>query len=327
MSRNVPLIRLAAYLLVAFVGCNVAAAADPGYPTRPVRLIVAFPPGGGVDLAARMLAPKLTTATGQTWIVDNRAGAGGNVGAEIVVRSQPDGYTVINVLNTQLTANPSLYRMSFNVEKELQPVTVIAVVEHWVVINPGIPAKTFAEFIAYVKQKPGALNYGSAGIGSSNHLAGALLVKRTGIQMSHVAYKGAGPSITALLSGETQMLTVAPAGVIGHIQAGKLRALATMSLKHSKLLPDLPMVAELGYPGFEAGAWYALLVPTGTPDRIVERIRTETLKAIDDPEVQTSFQHAGFEPATSTPAELAARIKAESAMYSALIKDAGIRAE
>jgi tripartite-type tricarboxylate transporter receptor subunit TctC len=304
-----------------------AFAADAPYPTRPVRLVVPFAPGGGVDIISRLLSPKFTEAMGYTWVVDNRPGAAGNIGGDIVAHASPDGHTVLAALNTQLTANPSLYKLSFSVERDLQPVTMLCTAEHILVVHPSVQAKTFPEFIALVKQKPGALNYASAGVGSSLHLAAELLKKRTGIQMSHVAYKGAGPAVAAMLAGETQVLTGTVASTIQLIQVGRLRALASTGAKRSKVLPELPTIAESGYPGFDADAWYALLVPAGTPKYIVDRIRTETLKAIQHPDSQAAMARQGLSPETSTPAELGARIKAETATYAAIIKEAGIKAE
>jgi len=324
MTRH---IRLNCALSAAALVFGSAIASEPAYPTRPIRLVVPFAPGGGVDVVSRILAPKLTDAMGQTWVVDNRAGAAGNIGAEIVARAQPDGHTVLAALNTQLTANPGLYKMSFDVFKDLQPITMLVTAEHILVVHPSVPAKTMQELIAYAKQNPQALNYASAGVGSSIHLAAELFKRRTGIQMAHVAYKGAGPAVTAMLGGETQVLTGTVASTIQFIQAGRLRALATTSGKRSKVLPQLPTVAESGYPGFEADAWYALLVPGGTPASIVDRLRTETLKALQFADVQAALARAGLDPATSTPAELAARIKSETATYTAVIKEAGIRAE
>lgn len=328
VTRNTRLMHMARTVaLLACVTADAAIAAETAYPTRPIRLVVPFAPGGGVDIVSRILSPRLSDAMGRAWVVDNRGGAAGNLGSEIVARAQPDGYTVLAALNTQLTANPGLYNMPFSVEKDLQPVTMLVTAEHILVVNPGVPAKTFLEFIAYARQKPDALNYASAGVGSSIHLAAELLKARAGIQMSHLAYKGAGPAVTALLAGEAQVLTGTVASTIQFIQAGRLRALATTSAKRSKVLPELPTVAESGYPGFEADAWFALLVPAATPVTIVERLRNETLKAMQNPEVQTALARAGLDPATSTPAELATRIKRETATYSAVIKQAGIRVE
>lgn len=314
-------------LLVLSAAAAAAFAAEPAYPTRPIRLVVPFAPGGGVDVMSRILSPKLTDAMGQTWVVDNRAGAAGNLGADIVARASPNGYTVLAALNTQLTANPSLYKLPFSVEKDLQPITMLCTAEHIVVIHPSVQAKTLTEFIALAKQRPGAFNYASAGVGSSIHLAAELLKKRTGIQMSHVAYKGAGPAVAAMLAGETQVLAGTVVSTIQLIQAGRLRALASTGAKRSKVLPELPTVAESGYPGFDADAWYALLVPAGTPRYIVERIRTETIKAIQHPDSQAAMARLGLNPETTTPEELGARLKAETATYAAIIKEAGIRAE
>jgi tripartite-type tricarboxylate transporter receptor subunit TctC len=314
--------------LLAFVSaaCSTSAAETP-YPTRPVRFVVGFPPGGGVDAMARLLSPKLSDAMGQNWIVDARSGAGGNLGAEIVARSNPDGYTTLLALSTQLTVNPGLYKMPFSVEKDLQPVTMVVKAEHILVVHPSVPARTLNEFIALARQKPGTLNFPSAGVGSSIHMAGELLKKRVGIDMVHVAYKGAGPAIASMLAGETQVLTGTVVSALTHLNTGKLRALASLGARRSKVLPDLPTVAESGYPGFEADAWYGVLVPSGTPKSIVERIRSEVLTALQYPDVRTAMSRLGLDPETSTPADLAARIKAETSMYAVLIKEAGIRAE
>ena len=242
-------------------------------------------------------------------------------------RKTNDGYTVLAALNTQLTANPSLYKLPFSVAKELQPVTMLCTAEHIVVIHPGVQAKTLTEFIALAKQKPGAFNYASAGVGSSIHLAAELLKKRAGIQMAHVAYKGAGPAVAAMLAGDTQVLTGTVASTIQLIQAGRLRALASTGAQRSRVLPELPTVAESGYPGFDADAWYALLVPGGTSRAIVERIRTETIKAVQHPDSQAAMARQGLNAETSTAAALGARILAETATYALIIKEAGIRAE
>lgn len=302
-------------------------AAETTYPTRPIRLVVPFAPGGGLDVMARIMSPKLTEAMGQTWIVDNRSGAGGNVGAEIVVRANPDGHTVLIALSQQLTANPSLYTLSFKVERDLQPVTMLATAEHMLVVHPAVPAKTVQEFVALAKQKPGALNYASSGVGTPVHLGAELLKKRAGIDMVHVAYKGGGPAAAALLSGEAKAMVGSVASTISFVKAGRLRAIATTGTKHSKLLPELPTIAESGYPGFEVTVWFALLAPRGTPGRVVDRIRSEAIKVLQQPDVQTAMARQGLEPETSTPTELAARIKTEAAMWSTIINELGIRAE
>ncbi|MDB5863565.1 MAG: hypothetical protein JWO70_1371 [Betaproteobacteria bacterium] len=314
-------------LLVSGSVCAATQAAEPAYPTRPIRMVVPFAPGGGSDILARTLAPKLTSATGQTWVVDNRSGAAGNLGAEIVARANPDGYTVLKALNTQLTANPSLYKLPFDVQKDLQPVTMLATAEHVLVVHPGVQAKTFKEFLALAKQKPGALNYASAGAGSAVHMAFELLKYRTGIDFVHIPYKGGGPAALAVLSGEAQAMTATAASVIPFLSAGRLRALATTGPRRSKLLPELTTVAESGYPGFDTSQWYGILLPAGTPRSITERIHNEMIKALQQPDVRAALVSQGVDAETTTPEGMAARIKTETATNAAVIKAAGIRVE
>ena len=312
--------------LAAGLVVNAAPAAEPAYPTRTIRLVVPFAPGGALDAVGRILAPKLGESMGQTWVVDNRSGAGGNVGSEIVARANPDGYTVLVALSQQLTANPSLYNLPFNI-KDLEPVAMVAIAEHMLVVHPSVPATTVQEFVAVAKQKPGALNYASSGIGSPVHLGAELLKKRAGIDMVHVAYKGGGPAAAALLSGEAKAMVGSVASTIALVKAGRLRAIATTGPKQSKLLPNVPTIAASGYPGFDVTVWFAFVVPAATPKHVVERLRAESNKAIQQPDVQTAMTRQGLEPETSTPAELAARVKTESAMWAAIIRELGIKAE
>ena len=326
MSRVRPSCITNAIALLGFcIAAGVAQAADSAYPTRPVRLVVPFSPGGGVDATARIIAPKLSESMGQHWVVDNRAGAGGNLASEIVARANPDGHTVLLALDTQLTANPILYKLPFSVEKDLQPVVILAVSDQIVVVHPGVAAKTLKEFIALAKQKPGAFRHGSGGMGSSNHLAAELFKKVTGIDILHVPYKGAGPSIAAILAGDIQMNISSTASTIGFIKAGRLRALASTGAKRGKALPELPTVAESGYPGFEAIQWYALVVPGATPKSIVARIHKDSLKALQTADVRASMERLGLQQDPGTPEALVARIRKETAKWSAIIKDAGIR--
>lgn len=327
MSRPSTTLRTDCALAVLSFAALAAAghAAGQAYPTRPVRWIVASAPGGGVDATARILAPKLAEAMGQTWVIDNRAGAGGNVGAEIVAKAAADGYTVLASTSTVLTVNPSLYKMPFSVDRDLQPVTVLALGEQIVVVHPSVPAKTLQDLVTFAKQKPGSLNYASAGTGTAIHLGAELLKLRAGIDMTQVPYKGGGPAAAAVLAGEVQVLVGTVASTIPFIQAGRVRALATTGLKRSKLLPDLPTVAESGYPGFDAGLWFGMLMPAGVPLPILQRVHAEALKALRAPEVQTAMSRQGLEPEPCTPAEHAARIKKETAMWAEVIKKSGIR--
>jgi tripartite-type tricarboxylate transporter receptor subunit TctC len=326
MSRVRPsCIKSAIALLGLCIAAGAAQAADPAYPTRPVRMVVSFAPGGGVDASARIVAPKLSDSMGQFWVVDNRAGAAGNIASDIVARANPDGQTVLVALDTQLTANPRLYQLPFDVEKDLKPVVILAVSDQAIVVNPKVPANTLKDFIALAKQKPGALRHGSAGVGSSNHLAAELFKKVAGVNILHVPYKGAGPAASAVLSGEIQMNVSSVASLIGFVKSGRLRALATTGLKRNKALPDVPTVAESGYPGFEAVQWYALVVPGKTPKYIVKRIYEDTVKALKSADVQATMDRLGMQEDLSTPEQLRVRIKKEAATWSAIIKEAGIR--
>ena len=304
-----------------------AAAAGENYPERPVRLLVPFAPGGGADALSRIITPKLHDALGQAWVVDNRGGAAGNIAAETVAKAAPDGYTALMGFNTVLTVNPSLYKLPYSVTRDLQPVTLLATAQYILVVHPGVAAATLKEFIALAKQKPGSLNYASAGVGSPLHLAAELFKKRAGITMVHLAYKGGGPAATAVLAGEAQVLFASVASSVPQIKAGRLKALATTGTKRSKVAPELPTIADSGFPGFEVSSWYALLVPARTPSAIVNRIRGAAMKAVELPDVQEAMLRQGLDVETSTPQELAARISAETAVWAGVIKEAGIKAE
>jgi tripartite-type tricarboxylate transporter receptor subunit TctC len=304
--------------VLLYAASPLAVAADAGaYPSRPVRMLVPFAPGGGADTLARIITPKLHDALGQPWVVDNRSGASGNLAAEIVARAAPDGYTTFMGFNSVLTVNPSLYKLPYSVERDLQPVTMLATAQYILVIHPSVQANTLKEFIALAKQKPGALNYSSAGMGSPLHLAAELFKKRAGIEMVNIAYKGGGPAAAAVLAGETQVLFGSVASSMPHVKAGRLKALATTALKRSKS----------GFPGFDVSSWYALLVPAKTPPAIVTRLRDATIKSLELPDVQQAMSRQGLDIETSMPDELKARIKTETAVWAAVIKDADIRAE
>ena len=314
------------YAVAACVSLS-AAAADDNYPTRPVRLLVPFAPGGGADALSRIITPKMHDALGQAWVVDNRGGAAGNIAAETVAKAAPDGYTALMGFNTVLTVNPSLYKLTYSVTRDLRPVTLLATAQYILVIHPSVAATNLKDFIALAKQKPGSLNYASAGVGSPLNLAAELFKKRAGIDMAHLAYKGGGPAAVAVLAGEAQVLFASVASSVPQIKAGKLKALATTGIKRSKVAPDLPTIAESGFPGFEVSSWYALLVPAKTPAAIVNKIRGAAIKAVELPDVQEAMSRQGLDVETSTPQELAARMSAETAVWAGVIKDAGIKAE
>ncbi len=317
-----------AIALPAFcIAAGAAQSAESAYPTRPVRLVVPFSPGGGVDTTARIIAPKLSESMGQNWVVDNRAGAAGNIASEIVARAIPDGQTVLLALDTQLTANPSLYKLPFSVEKDLRPVVILAISDQILVVHPGVAAKALKEFVALAKQKPGALRHGSAGVGSSNHLAAELFKYVTKVNILHVPYKGAGPAIAAILGGEIQMNISSTASTVEHIKAGRVRALASTGAKRGTALPDVPTVAESGYPGFEAIQWYGLVVPGATPKSIIAHIHKDAVKALQAADVQAAMERLGLQQDPSTPERLAARVTKEAATWATIIKDAGIRVQ
>ncbi len=304
-----------------------ALAAEPAYPTRPIRLLVPFAPGGGSDTTARILTPKLHEAMGQAWVVDNRGGAGGNLAAEIVAKANPDGYTLFLGFNTILTVNPTLYKLGFSMEKDLAPVTMLATAQYIMVLHQSVPANNLKDFIALAKQKPGAFNFSSGGAGTPLHLAAELFSKRAGIKMTHVPYKGGSPAAAALLGGEVQVLFGSISASLPHVKSGRLKAFATTGLRRSKVAPELPTMIEQGFPGFDVGSWYAFLTPANTPPAIVRRLRDESLKVIAMPDVQQALSRQGLEPETSTPQELAARITSETATWAQVIKESGIKGE
>ncbi len=314
--------------ILAWSACICAAyAAEPAYPMRPVRLLVPFAPGGGADTLARIITPRMHDALGQPWVVDNRGGAAGNIAAETVARATPDGYTVFLGFNTVLTVNPSLYKLPYSVEKDLLPITLLATAQYILVLHPSVQAATLKDFIALAKQKAGGLNYASAGVGSPLHLAAELFKKRAGVNMVHLAYKGGGPAAAAVLGGEAQVLFGSVASSLPQVKAGRLKALATTGMQRSKVAPELPTIAESGFPGFDVSSWYALLVPAGTSAAIVSRIRGAAIKAVEHPDVQEALSRQGLEVETSTPQALATRIRSETAVWAAVIKEAGIKAE
>lgn len=309
------------------VSCFAMCAHAAEYPTKPVRLLVPFAPGGGADTLARIITPKLTEAMGQQWVVDNRAGAAGNISAETTARAAPDGHTVLMGFSTVLTVNPTLYKLPFDVSRDLAPVTLLATAQYLLVVHPSVAASSVKELVALAKQKPNTLNFASAGVGSPLHLAGELFEKRAGIQLTHVPYKGGGPAAAAVLAGEAQLIFGSVASSLPHVKSGKLRALATTGLQRSKVAPDVPTMVDSGFPGFDVTSWYALLVPAGTPPAIVGRIRDEAGRALQRPDVQQVMAAQGLESETSTPQALAARIRDERRTWAEVIRAAGIRAE
>lgn len=316
--------------LLAITACGVTetfAASAPAYPTRPIRFLLPFAPGGSADVIGRVLSPKLSEAMGQQWVVDNRGGAAGNIAAETTARAAPDGHTVFLGLSTIVTANPALYKLSFSMEKDLQPVTTLTMSQYIFVLNPGVPANNIKELIALAKQKPRSLNFSSGGVGSPLHLAVELFQRRAGIEMVHVPFKSGGAATTAVVAGEVQLAASSIASSIQMVKAGRIKAIATTGSRRSPVAPELPTLIEAGFPGLDISSWYGLLVPAGTPAAIVARIRDEAIKVVQAPDARQMLTGQGLQVETSTPQEFAARIRADTKTWAEVIKSAGIKAE
>lgn len=313
----------AAVMLVLVTGCALA---QP-YPTKPMRLVLPVAPGGGTDALARIIGPKLAEGLGQPIVIDHRSGAGGNIATEIIAKAAPDGYTLYMGLGNRFTVNPLLYKLAFDVSKAFAPITQLATAQYFLVVHPSVPAKSLKELIAFAKEKPGRLNYSSSGVGGPLHLAAELLKQRAGIDIVHVPYKGGGPAGAAVLGGEVQILFGSVASTLAYVKAGKLRALAVTSNKRSYLMPELPTIDESGYPGYNVTAWDGVLAPTGTPRSIVSRLHSEITKVLKMPDTRELFNRVGYEVTGTTPEQLAAIIKTETAIWAKVIKAANIKAE
>ncbi|MFZ9151943.1 MAG: tripartite tricarboxylate transporter substrate binding protein [Burkholderiales bacterium] len=290
-------------------------------------MIVAYPPGGGTDQVGRVLADQLTVTLGQNVVVDNRGGATGNIGTELAARAVPDGYTLLMGNVAPNAVNVSLFKkLGFDPVKDFAPVSLVAVTPNILVAHPSMPVKTIKELIAYAKAKPGTLNFPSAGVGSSSHLAGEMLKSLAGISMVHIPFKGGGPALVAVIAGEVQIMFATMPAAMPHVKSGKVKPVAVTTAKRSQAMPELPTIAESGVKGYEASTWYGLLAPARTPPAIVTRLHAHTVKILAGPTRQR-LEAQGFEPEGGTPAEFAAYIKTEIVKWAKVIKDAGIPAE
>jgi tripartite-type tricarboxylate transporter receptor subunit TctC len=294
------------------------------YPTRPVTLVVAFTPAGPSDVLARVLGRKLEELLRQPFVIVNRPGAGGNIGAEAVAAASPDGYTLLMGNNSILATNASLYKkLSYDPVKDFKPISLVGNQANILVVNPQLPVKSMADLIALAKSKPGEINYASSGIGTAAHLAGALFRAQANIDIVHVAYKGAAPALQDVISGQVQMMFATAASVVGFINSGLVRPLAVTTLQRSALFPDLPTVAEQGLPGFEATTWHGLVAPAATPPAVVDILHDATVKALQDPAVAKSLTDLGVEISSSTPDAFATYITAEIPKWTAVVKASG----
>jgi tripartite-type tricarboxylate transporter receptor subunit TctC len=303
------------------------AAQAPAYPTKPVRMIVAVPPGGPADTLARLVAPKLTDALGQTVVIDNRPGANGIIAYETTARAAPDGHTFTAVA-AGVVINASLYKsVPYDPIKDFAPITLGITVPNILVVHPSVPANSTKDLIAFAKAKPGAVTFASAGNGTSGHLALELFRMSAGVDVIHVPYKGGGPALAEVLAGQVQALFSIALAAAPQIRAGRVRALAITSAKRSPVSPDLPTVAESGLPGFEVIGWFGWLAPAATPKPIVNRLHAEIVRALKLPDVRERLLSQSTEPVGNTPAEFAAFIKSEHAKWGKLIRAANIRVE
>jgi len=313
----------------ALVACAVApAAAQSDYPNKPILLVVPFAPGGSSEFLSRLIGAKLTEAWKQQVVVESRPGGAGNIAMDAVQRAKPDGYTLILGHVGTLAVNPAMFpKLPYDPIKGFVPVTMIATVPSLLVVNPSVPAKDFKEFVALAKSKPGTIYYGSAGNGSSGHLAMEYLKQAAHIDLVHVPYKGTGPMITDLLGGQTQATFTGATPLMPHIKQGKLRPLAVGSAKRIAALPDVPTVAEAGVPGFETSQWYGILAPAGTPDAIVRKLSAEVNRILKTPEVVERLASDGSIPQGSTPEEFASFIASEQKRWGSVVKAANIKPE
>ncbi|HWJ01413.1 MAG TPA: tripartite tricarboxylate transporter substrate binding protein [Burkholderiales bacterium] len=316
--------------LIALVLCSIfvsAAGAQEAYPSRPVKFILPFPPGGGTDILGRVIAEQLSANLGQPVVTENRGGAGGNVGAEAAAHSAPDGYTIVLVAPS-LAISKTLYsKLNYDPVKDFAPISLVATVPNVMITNPAVEAKNLQEFIELARSRPGAMNYGSGGAGTSNHLAGELFNIVTGTKLVHVPYKGVNLAMQGVLAGEIQLVFIGIPAALPHIKAGKLRALALVAPQRSPALPEVPTVAEAGLKDFEVTTWYGILAPAGTPRPIVSRLNAELVKIMHTPDVKERLAGMATDPLTSTPEEFAAYLKQEIAKWGDVVRKSNLKAD
>jgi tripartite-type tricarboxylate transporter receptor subunit TctC len=311
---------------VAAMAASLASSAQEAYPSKPVRIIVPFAAGGVADLLPRIVGEKLTQKWGQPVIVENKVGAAGNIGMAEGARAAPDGYTLLLAPAGNLTVNPKLFpNLPFDTQRDLTPVTLLAQSPNVLVVHPSVPAKTFRELVSYAKANPGKLNFASPGEGSGAHLAAELLNLEAGIKAVHVPYKGIAPAVNDLLGGQVQMMFAGISTVIQHVRSGKLVALAIASPKRNPQLPDVPTVAESGIPGFDVTSWYGIVLRSGTPPAIVQKVQRDMAEALQSTDVKEKLASLGLEPVGNTPAEFDALIRAETKKWGDIVDKAGIK--
>ncbi|MBK6394839.1 MAG: tripartite tricarboxylate transporter substrate binding protein [Betaproteobacteria bacterium] len=327
MNRRTLLAALAASLAVA-VAVPPAALAQTAFPTRPIRIVVPFPPGGTTDILARAAAQKMAEAWKEQAVVDNRPGAGGNIGAELVAKAPADGYTMLMGTVGTHSINASLYaKMPYDHVRDFAPVILVAAVPNVLVVHPSVPVNSVAELIAYAKANPGKLNFASSGSGTSIHLAGELFKVMAGVQMTHVPYKGSAPAIADLVGGQVQLMFDNLPSALPQIKAGRLRALGVTSAQRAPALPDVPTIAESGLPGYEASSWFGLLAPAGTPQDVVAKVNGEVARWLASPEAKEKLLSQGANAAGGTPEDFVRHIAAETAKWQQVVKASGAKVD
>jgi tripartite-type tricarboxylate transporter receptor subunit TctC len=298
-----------------------------GYPVRPVRIIVPFPPGGATDVMARVIAQKLSEFWGQQAVVDNKPGASGTIGSDLVAKSAADGYTLL-LQGTQHAINLSIYKqLPYDTLRDFTPVAYIAIAPFLLVLHPSVPANSVTELIAYIKSKPGGVNYGSSGVGGAAHLAGEMFKTAAGVELTHIPYKGAAPAMADLLGAQVPMVFDPIPTSLPHVRGGRIKALAITSAKRTPLMPEVPTVAESGLPGFEVAAWFGLYAPAATPADIVNKLNADVNRVLQLPEVKEKFAALGADSAAMTPDQFALHLRAEIAKFAKAIKESGAKAE
>jgi tripartite-type tricarboxylate transporter receptor subunit TctC len=308
--------------------CAVGEAHAQSWPSRPIRLIVPFAPGGAVDLSARTVAQAMAPRLGQPLVIENRGGAGGNLGVELVTKAAPDGYTLVMATSGQVAINPHMYaRMSFDPLKDLAPITPVGQALNVLSVHPALPVKTVKDYIALAKTHPGKLTFASGGTGASDHIATELFMSMAGIRMTHIPYKGGAPAMLDLLAGNVDSGFSTVATAIGPIRTGRLRALGLTSAKRFELLPDVPTIAEAGLPGYESVSWYGLFAPAGTPAEVVNRVNADAVAALQGEDVRKRMVEFGVMPVSSSPAAFATYIAADHQRWGKVIRAAGIKAD
>lgn len=328
-TRSLSLRRLfrACALPLAMCTASATPAMADDYPSRPVRVLVPNPPGGGSDAVARILTQKLTERMGQQFVVDNRAGGGGIIANETVARANPDGYTLLLAFIGPVAISPALTKVPYDPVRDFVPVALVAAGQYMLVLHPSVPAKSLKDFVAHAKASPGKINYASAGNGSPLHLAAELFKSRAGIHMVHVPYKGGGPATAAILAGEVQAVFGSLTSVVPQIKAGKLVPIGVTGAKRSPLAPEYPTIAELGYPGFEVTSWYGILLPSRSPQTVATALNGHINEALRAREVMDSLKRQGLDATGGTQAEFATHIKTELAKWAKVVRDAGIKAD